>query len=826
MLEDKKIGTKIDDIPVKISYRIIELFSAGLYSSPNKAFEELVSNSYDAYAKQVAVNIPSNVTEDKSHIWVCDNGLSMTKDGLKDLWKIGESNKRQGEDGDRLQIGRFGIGKLATYILTHKLTYLCKTKEGYFLVTMDYSEIKKDTENLNLDELKLEESEAKTLVESYTKKDGKSLVPFELFGENAEKTWTFTLLTSLKPKVSEIKEGRLKWILRTALPLNPDFKLFYNGAEIKSSKEKLEPWKIWVFGKEDKIAKKNDEITAREEDGKFFIDMPNIKGIQGQIDLYRDSLLTGAKSERLGRSHGFFVMVRKRLINLDDPLFGMDALSHGVFNRIRSEVHADGLDDYITSTRESIKDVSAKKDLETYLKKKFAEVREWYFNQVEEEELQNRASYKVSHSASSYTRKPILSAAKRFFNGEITDLVLTDLPKNLNEDEKKSFIEKLEADLTSEEGIIKDVVWATLSPEEPLAKLNLEAGVAKINSMHPFFANFIEEVRSVLPFKLIAITEVLTEVSLIEQGIDEFNVREIMNRRDHILRELTFSDKPNAPLVATLLKATVSDPDGLEDSLAKAFSSIGFETTPIGGNGKPDGKAVAYLENKKSDLNFSLTYDAKSTKKERIMASTAHISGVDRHRKDYEANFAVVVAIDFQGANDPNSAVNKEAKNLKVSLIKVEDLAKLVLLSGPKQLGLSELRDFFENCQTVIETTEWINNLSSREIEKGPIKEILEATYEIIKDDVDKPNITSIKYVIRGKYPEYKDISSDTIKRILHSLETIVPNYVSLNGDDFSIQNTPEIILRAINNISVDDNVPLEYRDAFLKAYTGDTEES
>ena len=30
------IGTKIDDIDVEISYKIIQLFSAGLYSSPNK----------------------------------------------------------------------------------------------------------------------------------------------------------------------------------------------------------------------------------------------------------------------------------------------------------------------------------------------------------------------------------------------------------------------------------------------------------------------------------------------------------------------------------------------------------------------------------------------------------------------------------------------------------------------------------------------------------------------------------------------------------------------------------------------------------------------
>ena len=47
------LGTTIDNISVTISYRIIELFSAGLYSSPNKAFEELICNSYDAFAKML-----------------------------------------------------------------------------------------------------------------------------------------------------------------------------------------------------------------------------------------------------------------------------------------------------------------------------------------------------------------------------------------------------------------------------------------------------------------------------------------------------------------------------------------------------------------------------------------------------------------------------------------------------------------------------------------------------------------------------------------------------------------------------------------------------
>ena len=44
------LGTLEGTVPVQIGPRFLELFSENLYSSPNKAFEELVANSWDASA--------------------------------------------------------------------------------------------------------------------------------------------------------------------------------------------------------------------------------------------------------------------------------------------------------------------------------------------------------------------------------------------------------------------------------------------------------------------------------------------------------------------------------------------------------------------------------------------------------------------------------------------------------------------------------------------------------------------------------------------------------------------------------------------------------
>ncbi|MEW5870954.1 MAG: ATP-binding protein [Chloroflexota bacterium] len=119
------IGQKISEIPVRISYRIIELFSEGLYASPHKAVEELVSNSYDAGAKNVHIIISPDRKSKDAVILVIDDGLSMDEEGLRQHWLIGVSNKRQLDTLPlgRKQIGKFGIGKLATlYLLTGLLT--------------------------------------------------------------------------------------------------------------------------------------------------------------------------------------------------------------------------------------------------------------------------------------------------------------------------------------------------------------------------------------------------------------------------------------------------------------------------------------------------------------------------------------------------------------------------------------------------------------------------------------------------------------------------------------------------------------------------------
>ncbi|MBI1735383.1 MAG: ATP-binding protein [Candidatus Rokubacteria bacterium] len=111
---------RLDALSPTSSYRIIELFSEGLYTTPNKAIEELVSKAFDAGATNVHVILSPDRTVPDAFIAVIDDGIGMQPDDLRRHWLIGVSNKREIEKPPkgRKQIGKFGIGKLATFVLS------------------------------------------------------------------------------------------------------------------------------------------------------------------------------------------------------------------------------------------------------------------------------------------------------------------------------------------------------------------------------------------------------------------------------------------------------------------------------------------------------------------------------------------------------------------------------------------------------------------------------------------------------------------------------------------------------------------------------------
>jgi hypothetical protein len=135
---------KLTDVKVMISNAIVHLLSDQLYQSPLKAIEELVVNSWDAQADICRLYVPSNdqiKATSSCFMGIFDTGVGVTAEQMRDLWHIGNSKKRlagQASGSTRKQIGKFGIGKLATFTVGSQLTYVSKTKEGICSASLDF----------------------------------------------------------------------------------------------------------------------------------------------------------------------------------------------------------------------------------------------------------------------------------------------------------------------------------------------------------------------------------------------------------------------------------------------------------------------------------------------------------------------------------------------------------------------------------------------------------------------------------------------------------------------------------------------------------------
>jgi hypothetical protein len=756
------IGKPTDNIDVRLSYRIVELFSEGLYASPNKAIEELVANSFDAGAQRVQVLLSPNLHDQNATIVVIDDGDGMDANGLKQHWLIGLSNKRNLPKlpRERQQIGKFGIGKLATYVLANRLTHVSKREGKYYSTSMNYAVIDKRAEKhlepkapIRIQLRELTEADAKQAIKLWTETGAFKASGMVLFGKGAPASWTVAVLSSLKPKVHEIKPGILEWVLRTALPLRPDFNIWLNGNKLVPSKQGKGLLKRWVLGKDliqlpkpsrKDVSASEDTSLSKLSEHRFGIYVPDLGRITGYAEAYKD-LLTG-KSDELGRSYGFFVYVFGRLINVMDGHFGIspDELRHGTFGRFRLVVHMDSLDQELRSNREAISEGPLLSTAQDVLRAIFNAVRPTIERHDEVEEPGAKLARKLAASPASLSRSPIVELARAVIKGKSKSRYLI-VPEYKSNSEQDAFVAELEQRASNADQFISGLtIDYTGSPDAGIARYDTTTGHLRINAWHPFVATFHEEFASKnagQPLELFAMAEILAESHLHVIGVKPEQIEEFIFARDQLLRTLANeSRRQGAFAVSLALLNARNNPDALEDKVCAAFTSLGFEVTPIGDRGKPDGVATAYLsaDGKGKPRQYAVSLEAKSKEEDKgkVAAGTVKVSTIIRHRDQYNCQHALVVGRDFpttQGKasalateiNDDRSKTAQLGNPKTITLITIDDLAKLVRLRPVKQLGLWKLRELFETCSLPQESAAWVEALRQTKVKKPPYVQII-----------------------------------------------------------------------------------------------------
>ena len=765
-------GQEIDKIPVPINYDIIRLFSEGLYRSPHKAIEELVSNGYDADARRVHVLLPEQPEDEidvSAPLWVIDDGHGMDVDGFHQLWRVAESNKAdQQPTNGRAPIGQFGIGKLAAYVLAWKLTHLSRVNGNFLLTMMNFREVTSSqneyTEPVRISLREVDESTAKTHLAEIEHRDPPAW-KFMFEEEDRTRTWTAAALSDFKDLYNKLSTGRLGWVLSTGLPLHTDFSISLNGKRVESSKENLQEIKAISLGSQDDAAAIKMSLV-KDLDGK--VKLPGIGDISGIARIYEKQLTTG-KSEGVGRSNGFFIRVRGRVINLEDELFGIEALNHAAWSRFALEVKADGLRDHLLSSREGVRDSEDIRRFRNYLRRIFNSCRSAYeaWSQKENEELDIGRLF--SDAPSAHVTDPLLHSVRNTVETGSESFYI-DAPRRVTDETYENEISENPFDQTT---------FEKHGPNAPALLYDPDTRRLVVNSDHPFVDKLTVGGKHRNPAKLFAASEVLLEGQLQGQGIDRAAIASFLRDRDRVLRLTAGDAPPTATEVLRRLDVASQDHAALERAVGAVFQVLGFEYERRGGNAPgSDGMLYACLGRHGDTLkDYKLVYDAKQTNSPSVSADKINLASLEDFRKQEGADFGFFIATAYAAEAEHDGALNRrigseEDRYRCLTLLNIKHLRCLVWLHFRHGVTLTELRSLFERAHTVPQVNDWISSLKDSLLEQGEVP--LRVLFKGLEQEKNDPKATPNIIAVRAKLSALQDFEPERLVARLKAVENIV----------------------------------------------------
>ncbi|MEL6929140.1 MAG: ATP-binding protein [Cyanobacteria bacterium J06600_6] len=764
------MSTPVSKVEFRISIAIIEHFSENLYRSPNKAVEELITNGYDAFAEEVRTYLPGAVLEDCLIVW--DDGDSMNIQGIKDLWHIAASPKKNTnrliEKGGRRRkvIGKFGIGKLASYSIGTKMSHLCKQDDQYLLIEIDYNKLTKslkqdnranseptnreesgtnlpvvqdvvESSQLHADVNKTEEQDYKENIYALTESEAWDLVSQYFKNKNQivddffkKPSWTLAVISDLRED-KNVTPGALSRVLGRSMPLRPDFKVYVNDEEVKSvllSREALEIYdfgdkvfqdrleKIWRVAR--KAGKVNGDITFHKDDsltdetGKSvpYVQFPNLGKTWGKLRLSSTTLHVG-KAAKIDRYYGFFVYVRGRLINPeDDKLFHIDP-SYGSFYRSQYIIHADDLDETLLADRERFGESS-----------KIDEMR--ILQTACSRTLDDRWDDEVDAKEKAKQFKNRLPIHRRDLFADPISMIWS---KKI--DEEKKLIGSFDFDLEE-----PTIIRQSLGADNAISNLDIDPTQGPklmVNSDHPFIrrqvasagkgkkgASFIREIENLMAM------ESLFEGHLYFLDLSEEKVEAILAWRDRMYRQLAILDNTTVfGAIQEMEDMSYVGDRKFEEAISNVLKFIGFQSEVQGLSGNPDIVAFAPA----GAESYRIVFEAKGSKRDLPNTKAAVASGVS-HAKEVEAEHVVIVAREFVGFN------------------------------------LSETPAIIKEC---LATNQFEQETSEEEQSKNPIKRMIDKSKNPTVSIITTDNLASLAIAV--KQYQYDIL---TIKDVLTAIET------------------------------------------------------
>lgn len=859
-LTPETIGRESGKIPVELSTRFLEHFSEQLYSSPQKAFEELISNGWDAGANRVDVRISQDLSSSEATMCVVDNGESMNAEGLRQLWHIAFSPKNgRHEQYGRKIIGKFGIGKLATYVLANKLTYICKSGDGIIRrVTMDYGDIDRQrgvSQDRLISELQLplfEVSESEVQEALRNVYDGNVIFdllqqgippPSDQLGEDEfgsqktilyrpfSQTWTLVVLSGLKQTGRQLKTGILKRMLRAALPFGSEMAITLNGELLVSSKIDEPLMEEWVLGPAlgiDSVSIKEDSETSSEDDDEAgggleglaassvdseetkivitsgteptpFIDIPGIGRITGRARLFCNKITDG-KSEERGASNGFHVNVLGRVVNQTDPSFGEKNLSHAAWASFRMTVRADGLNDFLTTNREQFRQKRELKIFRAFLRRVFNKARTRYDN--DQNARMPDGGDVLVQSLGVLSLRPLTNVVSDALRSNPTIPYMFD-ETGITDREQK--MKSWQADTADNiRNALGEVKYEHLN-DESFVKFRLSDSSIVVNKDHPFVMEHSRTKAEKELMRTVAMVNLLTDVYALDIGVEPSQLESIRGYRDRLMRFRAMQRRRSGSFIAKLLLQMQHESDKskqLEAVVSDSLRYLGFQVQDLAKPGEPEGIAKAFTSPTSSTPTLEdphpplYSFSFDAKSSKHDVAQTGNIK-LDGVVEHRERYKADHALVVAPGYSD--GAIATRCTQQKVTPLTATDLGKLLEYTVTYgAIPLTKLKEMFA-IYTPDGTAQWVEDLESWLKQQRPLTiDIFLRALANLKGKVpDILQAGTIAYECREKLGAVT-VKEDDVRSLARGISILIPDLVGVENDKIFVNASSERVAEAV----------------------------
>ena len=596
-------------------------------------------------------------------------------------------------------------------------------------------------------------------------------------------TWTFAVVSDLKPGAA-LTAGRLAWVIGTSMPLRPDFQVWVNDrpVETKLGRQADIEWNMteprvrdaivaeWADALENRVVQGEVAFPAAPgTDGPIAM-FPALGPVSAQVRLFRQSVL--ATDE--GRSYGFFVMVRGRLINPDDATLYLHDPSFATFYRTQFVIQADGLDEDLLANRERLADLPRVEELKVLQRALYLAARTEVSRRDAEETARGLSETLLPVESREFFRDPIDALLAREKGADAPDFPLSS-PR---------------------------VQRAVADSEGPMA--TVEATGFNVNVKHPFFAAVRDRLgggrtaqEALRALDMVAVAERLLEGHLYDLGLADDVVQRVMAWRDQLFRQMADRYSGGAEeLIAEVVDTSYTGDAPFERALAKLFRAMGFEAARDGASGKKDILVVAPT----GETEERLTVEGKG-RKQPIDNNEAAVGQAASHREAVHGKCALIVAREFTGfidKTDPEVLQQCRAAG-GVSIVTVETLIQLY----------RAVRRFFYPLETVVQALVEIESPADKlsrvdalanPVRQFPFGEFLELVWQQQKSEQAAGDVVPFRRIWQDHFRESVSRFEDFKNKVI-GLDALSNGLMRLDvtTNEVTLRQAPAMIVEAIN---------------------------